>query len=48
MRNAGCFEIRGQQSGRQEGFLQCQTPTSAVRLKVEGGKMRIESEEQMV
>ena len=34
----------------QEGFLRCQTPTSAVRLEVEGcrvknGGWRIESEE---
>ena len=35
---------------KQEGFLRCQTPTSTVRLKVEGcrvknGGCRIESEE---
>ena len=35
---------------KQEGFLRCQTPTSTVRLKVEGckvknGECRIKSEE---
>ena len=24
---------------KQEGFLQCQTPTSTIRLKDEGGRM---------
>ena len=37
-------------SGQEEGFLRCQTPTSTVRLKVEGcrvknGRSRIKSEE---
>ena len=45
----GAF-FRGNQ---QEGFLRCQTPTSTVRLKVEGcrvknGGCRIESEEWRV
>ena len=27
---------------KQEGFLQCQTPTSTIRLKDEGGRMERE------
>ena len=46
--NLGCVNIY---TYEQEGFLRCQTPTSTLRLKVEGcrvknGGCRIESEEQ--
>ena len=29
-------------AAKQEGFLQCQTPTSTIRLKDEGGRMERE------
>jgi hypothetical protein len=54
----GCLEVvvvwyEKQKQNKQEGFLRCQTPTSAVRLEVErctvkNGGWRIEIEEWRV